>query len=111
MTELSTATNACVRSTEGLQPLRVPSSVANINRLEPEVVPSDTRKPLLDSLKTFSSGAAEVPAADPGGGGMVTTNGLVTVVPEIEYTLARPVPLSEIQKGPVGLAEMPQGFT
>src|SRR5947209_2886638 len=78
-----------------------------MNTLEPEVVPLDTRKPLPDSLKTFPSGAAVVPAGDPGGGGMVTTNGLITVLPEIEYTLAKPVPLSEIQKGPAGLAEMP----
>src|SRR5262249_7615462 len=109
--ELSTATNACVRSTAGLQPLRVPSSVANMNKLEPDVAPFDTRKPLPDSLNTFPSGAAVVPAGEPGGRGMVTTNGLVTVAPEITYTLAKPVPLSEIQKGPVGLAEMPQGFT
>src|SRR5215472_10206822 len=101
---------ACVRSTDGLQPLRVPSSVANINTLEPDAVPLDTEKPPPDSLKTFPSGAAVEPG-DPGGGGMVTTNGLVTLVPEIAYTLVLPVPLSEIQKGLVGLAEMPQGFT
>src|SRR5215471_18402155 len=94
--------------------MTVPSSVTNMNLLEPELVPLDTGKPPPDSLNTVPSGAAVVPAGDPGGGGMVTTNGLATVnvvVPEMAYTLAKPVPLSEIQSGEVGLADMPQGFT
>src|SRR5262249_33235613 len=44
-----------------------------------------------------------------GGPGIFTTSDCG--VPAVLYSVDTPVPLSEIQKGPVGLSEMPQGLT
>src|SRR5260370_38390620 len=62
------------RSTAGLRPEIVPSSVLKMNRATPDMVPFETRKPAVP-LKTTPVGAAVVPAGLPPGGGIVTTSG------------------------------------
>src|SRR4029077_17654500 len=70
--ERSTAMIPLTRSTLGLQPTIVPSSVANRNRLEPEAPFSDTTKPDPVELKTVPVGAPTAPAPADGGAGMFT---------------------------------------
>src|SRR5260221_6485812 len=96
------------RSTAGLHPEIVPSSVLKMNRATPDVVPLETTKPVVP-LKTTPVGAAVVPAGLPPGGGTVTTSGIG--VPAPLYSVEKPVPLSEIQNGEVGLCTIPQGLT
>src|SRR5260370_37158364 len=61
------------RSTAGLRPEIVPSSVLKMNRATPDMVPFETRKPAVP-VKTTPVGAAVVPAGLPPGGGIVTTS-------------------------------------
>ena len=86
-----------------LHPEIVPFSVANKKRSPPKSVVE---------LKTLPVGAA-VAVGRIDGGGMVTTIGLPTGngCPLALYTVARPVPLSEIQNGPMGGNEIPQELT
>src|ERR1700737_110975 len=60
------------RSTFGLQPTIVPSSVAKRNRLDPEAPFSDTTKPDPVGLKTVPVGAPTAPFPADGGAGMAT---------------------------------------
>src|SRR5437588_209241 len=96
---------AWVRSTLGFQPEMVPSSVAKRNWLGPDALPSVMTKSLV-LLKTLPVGA---PPGPPPGSGMLTTGG--TPMPLLLYRVDRPVPLSEICQGPVGLCDRPQGLT
>src|SRR5713226_1420670 len=99
---------AWVRSTLRFQPDIVPSSVAKMNRLGPDIPFSETTKP-LGPLKTLPVGAAVVPAGLPAGGGIVTTSG--TAVPSPLYKVATPAPLSDTHQGLVGLCDRPQGLS
>jgi hypothetical protein len=74
MPERSTAISACVRSTSGLQPAIVPSSVANRNRLGAEVPFWETTRPSGVGLKTVPVGAPVAPGPAAGGAGMATTS-------------------------------------
>src|SRR5207253_9201819 len=70
--ERSTAMIPLTRSTVGLQPTIVPSSVAKRNRLEPEVPFSETTKPDPVGLKTVPVGVPIAPFPADGGAGMAT---------------------------------------
>src|SRR5256885_2579042 len=99
---------AWVRSTPGLQPEMVPSSVEKMNAATPEAVPLDTVKP-VPPLNTMPLGVEMVPAGEPAGAGTVTTSGVIAPAPL--YSVDRPVPLSEIHHGPVALGIRPQALT
>ena len=105
--ELSTSKIALARFTEGLHPEIVPSSVAKMKEALPECPPWETVKSEAVELKTIPVGAAG-PAA-PAGGGMATTR--PSFVPAPLYSVERPLPLSETQKGLVDEATIPHGFT
>src|SRR5260221_2109139 len=96
------------RSTAGLHPEIVPSSVLKMNRATPDMVPFETRKPAVP-LKTTPVGAAVVPAGLPPGGGIVTTRGAFggKGVPSPVYSVETTVPLCEIQNGDGALCTMP----
>src|SRR5260221_5488455 len=100
------------RSTAGLHPEIVPSSVLKMNRATPDMVPFETRKPAVP-LKTTPVGAAVVPAGLPPGGGIVTTRGAFggKGVAAPVYSVETPVPLFEIQDGEVTLWTIPQAVT
>src|SRR5438445_12946991 len=85
----------------------VPSSVAKRNKARAVLF---SRNPVV-LLNTWPVGADG--GAPPAGGGIVTTMGLAAgaASPLPSYTLMTPVPLFETQNGPVGLAELPHGFT
>ena len=76
---------AWVGSTVGFQPEMVPSSVAKIKRLGPEVVPFVTTKSAVP-LKTWPVGLAVVPGGLPAGGGMVTTSAWLMLQRNLLYT-------------------------
>jgi hypothetical protein len=101
--------NAWVRLTAGLQPTIVPSSVAKMKRLEPDVLPSLTTKSFGSPLKTLPVGVPPVVAP---GAGMFTISGLPAGdgVPLPSYAVATPAVLSETHHGVVGPCEIPQGF-
>src|SRR6266704_4590874 len=103
---------AWVTSTLRFQPDIVPSSVAKMNRLGPDAMPSVTTKPLVP-LKTLPVGAAVVPAGLSLGGGIVTTSGEATgnAWPWPLYKVATPAPLSDTHHGVVGPCDRPQGLS
>src|SRR5207247_11301094 len=106
--ELSTARIALFKSTAGLKPLIVPSSVANRKTAPPESPISETTNVSVLS-KTVPVGADPLP---PAGGGITTPfcrNGAAD--PSGSYSVLRPVPLSAIENGLVGPKEMPHGCT
>src|SRR5262245_13986673 len=105
---------AWVPSTEGAQPAMVPSSVANRKAGAAGPLPlAETLSPPLAPPKVLNTVPVGVPSAPRGaaggGPGIFTTSDCG--VPAVLYSVDTPVPLSEIQKGPVGLSEMPQGLT
>src|SRR5262249_19402656 len=70
--------------------------------------------PAMSVLNTVPVGVPLAPSGSPGAG-MLTTSELIETgvlfVPGTLYRVDRLVPLSEIQNGPAGLSEMPQGLT
>src|SRR5712692_6106305 len=114
MVERSTSRMAWVTSTLRFQPDIVPSSVAKMNRLGPDILFSETTKPLVP-LKTLPVGAAVVPAGLPAGGGIVTTSGELggsgNAWPPPLYKVATPAPLSDTHQGVVGPCDRPQGLS
>src|SRR5258706_8147155 len=99
------------RSTAGLHPEIVPSSVAKIKGAAPDPMAFETTKPAVP-LKTTPVGAAVVPAGLSPGGGIVTTSGVAggKGVPAPLYSVDTPVPLSEIQNGEGALCTIPQAL-
>src|SRR5450631_159953 len=98
--ELSTITSACALFTVEFQPETVPSRVSNKNAAG---WPAATLKPVVP-LKTVPVG---VPTAAPAlEGGMVTTSEIT--LPELVYSVERPVAASAIQNGLFADSEMPQ---
>src|SRR5678816_1282588 len=89
----------------GFQPKIPPSSVLKRNT----ALPPPTGK-LAVGLKTTPVGVECVPGGLPAGGGMVTTSDCGWPVLPL-YNVERPVPLSATQKGLIGPAARPQGFT
>src|SRR5947209_16200508 len=105
---------AWVPSTAGDQPAMVPSSVANRKTAAAGPLPlAETLNPPLAPpkvLNTVPVGVPSFPRGSAGGGpGIFTTRDCG--VPAVLYSVDRPVPLSEIQKGLPELSEMPHGLT
>src|SRR5215467_10410233 len=91
--------------TFGFQPEIVPSSVAKMKTAGPDLPPSETTNP-DEPLNAMPVGVAV--SVEPSGGGMVTVSGSLAALPL--YTVETPAPLSDIQKGPVGLNAIPHAF-
>src|SRR5690349_3182088 len=91
---------AFLGSTIGFQPAIVPVSVAN--KKTAAFTPSRRNPPV--ELNTW-------PVGEPAGTATVMGAPAGAGLPAPSRTVIRFAPLSEIQKGPVGLKEIPHGFT
>src|SRR5437868_14795702 len=96
---------ACVGSTPGFHPLRVPSSVAKMNKAGAEAPSFETLKS-LEPLKTIPVGE---PVPLPEAVGIATSKG--TFDPSALYRVDSPVTLSLTQKGEPGPKVSPQALT
>src|SRR5580692_6822141 len=96
--------------------------VAEVPPFQPEIVPSSVQNkklalvvPIRNTVVVFAScpltGPAVAPlSAAPGGIATFSVDGVIVAVALVEYTVARPVPLSLIQKGLVADSAIPQGL-